>query len=116
MMSPDAQTSLVFFSGGQDSATCLTWVSGALKTESPATGMVVDLDDISSSVKSRVIEVLDHRHLNEVVDNPTCQRTGAWIWYALVSTLPQVARVILWKTRTSSATLRCGDPPARIAL
>src|SRR5271170_4410731 len=45
-------------------------VSGPLAVAGPGTGMVIDFDELSRVVRATIAERLDHRHLNEILDNP----------------------------------------------
>src|SRR5271154_3707984 len=55
-------------------------LAGPLQDDGPARGMVVDFDAVSRVVKAGVIEELDHRSLNDLVPNPTCENVIVWIW------------------------------------
>jgi 6-pyruvoyltetrahydropterin/6-carboxytetrahydropterin synthase len=85
-------------------------VDGALHTDGPATGMVIDFDDLSRIVRGAVIEPLDHRYLNDVIANPTSEEIIVWIWQHLAPVLPGLAELTLWETATACAILRRGDP------
>jgi 6-pyruvoyltetrahydropterin/6-carboxytetrahydropterin synthase len=85
-------------------------IAGALQSAGPASGMVMDFDDLSRIVRTNVIEPLDHRLLNDVLDNPTSERIVLWIWQQLAHELPAIAELALWETATSGALLRRGDP------
>ena len=84
-------------------------IEGPLQSEGPATGMVMDFDEISAAVKPAVVERLDHRSLNDLIPNPTAENIAIWIWNALVSDLPQLQEVVVWETRTSCAIVGLGD-------
>jgi len=84
-------------------------VDGPLQAAGPATGMVVDFDDLAQTVRRTVIDALDHRSLNDLMDNPTSENIVAWIWRALAPVLPQLAELTLWETATASAMLRKGE-------
>ncbi|HEY4440079.1 MAG TPA: 6-carboxytetrahydropterin synthase QueD [Candidatus Elarobacter sp.] len=85
-------------------------LEGPLQTSGPATGMVQDFDLISRIVKEHVIATLDHRSLNELLDNPTAEEIIGWIWRQLEPVLPQLYELVLWETSRSSVVLRKGDP------
>jgi len=53
--------------------------------------------------------VLDHRSLNELMENPTCEIIIRWIWERLKAQLPGLDELILWETATSCAVLRAAD-------
>ena len=84
-------------------------VRGPLQSEGPATGMVVDFDALSRIVRSTVIDALDHRYLNDAIENPTCENVLVWIWRRLDAQVPELAELTLWETATACAILRRGD-------
>jgi 6-pyruvoyltetrahydropterin/6-carboxytetrahydropterin synthase len=75
--------------------------------------MVVDFDVLSRIVKAGVIEELDHRSLNDIVDNPTSENIIIWIWKRLGPQLSQLSELVLWETATACAILRKGDAATR---
>ncbi len=81
-------------------------VEGPLHRSGPASGMVLDFDELKSIVERTVIEPLDHQSLNDVVANPTAELLAAWIWEQLAPQLPGLAEVVLWETPTACAVLR----------
>ena len=86
-------------------------ISGEPQTSGPSRGMILDFDDLRAIVKAEVIEILDHRSLNEIIENPTCEAIITWIWERLGPKLPNLYELVLWETRTSCAVLRA--PHAR---
>jgi 6-pyruvoyltetrahydropterin/6-carboxytetrahydropterin synthase len=85
-------------------------VAGALQGGGSAAGMVLDFGDMSDIVAPHVIEQLDHHHLNDLIDNPTCEHILVWTWHALEGALPLLETLALWETPTSCAILQRGDP------
>ena len=85
-------------------------VEGPLLDAGPATGMVVDFDELARIVRARVIDKLDHRHLNDTIVNPTSENIVVWIWDRLAAELPGLAELTLWETAGACAVLRRGDP------
>jgi 6-pyruvoyltetrahydropterin/6-carboxytetrahydropterin synthase len=85
-------------------------VEGPLQADGPATGMVVDFDALAEVVGTHVIDALDHRHLNDTIDNPTSENIVAWIWRRLEPQLPGLAELTLWETADACAIVRRGDP------
>ncbi|MFH0862334.1 MAG: 6-carboxytetrahydropterin synthase QueD [Candidatus Altiarchaeota archaeon] len=59
-------------------------------------GMVLDFTILKDIVNREVVDVLDHRNLNEIVDNPTAEHIVEWIWKALAKKLP-LHSVKLWE-------------------
>jgi 6-pyruvoyltetrahydropterin/6-carboxytetrahydropterin synthase len=56
-----------------------------------------------------VIDALDHRHLNDIIENPTSENIVLWMWRRLIAPLPQLAELTLWETAKAGAVLRRGD-------
>lgn len=69
----------------------------------------MDFSDLSRVVKQRVVDVLDHTHLNDVLQNPTCEHLALWTWENLAPTLPSLDEVVLWETESARATIRRTD-------
>jgi len=85
-------------------------IDGQLQTEGPATGMVVDFDELSRIVRASIVEMLDHRFLNDVIENPTSENIVVWVWRKLDPLVGGLAELTLWETATACAILRRGDP------
>jgi 6-pyruvoyltetrahydropterin/6-carboxytetrahydropterin synthase len=85
-------------------------LEGPLQASGPAAGMIEDFDVISRVVKSAVISALDHRSLNELLENPTAENIVVWIWQRLAHELPYLAELTLWETRKACVVLKKGDP------
>jgi 6-pyruvoyltetrahydropterin/6-carboxytetrahydropterin synthase len=78
----------------------------------PNSGMVVNFTTLKAAVRERVVDRLDHRHLNDLLpDLPTAENLLYWILDQLIPALnPQwLDRVELWETRTSGAYLTHRD-------
>jgi len=88
-------------------------ISGPLQTSGPATGMVEDFATLSDVVKRVVTERLDHRSLNDFMENPTAECIVTWIWEQLSPHVPALSELVLWETRSACAVLRASDAPAR---
>lgn len=73
-----------------------------------ATGLVLDFAELKQAVGREVLERLDHKLLNEVLDNPTAERVTLWIWERLASALPGLVEVELHETRDCSVVWRGG--------
>lgn len=69
-------------------------------------GVVIDFEDLDAVVHPHVIEVLDHVHLNDVVENPTVENLLRHIWDALEAQGLPLREVTLWETRRSWARIR----------
>ena len=84
-------------------------IDGPLQDDGPAEGMVVDFDEIDKIVKTAIIDNLDHRSLNEFMENPTSENILVWIWDQLVSSFDGLSELVLWETATAAAVLRKSD-------
>jgi 6-pyruvoyltetrahydropterin/6-carboxytetrahydropterin synthase len=64
-------------------------------------GLVMDFAEIDRVVGERVIDVLDHTYVNDIVgDNASLERIAEWVWNALKDALP-LKRLELWETETN---------------
>ena len=59
-------------------------------------GMVLDFGRIKEIVEAEVIEELDHKLLNEIIENPTAENIVEWIWKRLKKKLPLYS-IKLWE-------------------
>ena len=84
-------------------------ISGPLKGTGPSRGMVEDFDVIKHIVREKVIEALDHRSLNDLIENPTCEEIALWIWERLDPALAGLDEIVLWETQSSCAIVRRSD-------
>jgi 6-pyruvoyltetrahydropterin/6-carboxytetrahydropterin synthase len=85
-------------------------LEGPLQQGGPAAGMVEDFEVVSRIVKEAVVSKLDHRSLNELIENPTAENIVVWVWERLSQQLPGLAELTLWETRKACVVLRKGDP------
>ncbi len=72
----------------------------------PASGMIADFGDIKRAVHEKVIARVDHRSLDEVLENPTAENIARWIWESLQGSLPGLAEVRLYELPDSCVTYR----------
>ena len=84
-------------------------VRGPVQTDGPAAGMVDDFDALESLVQRTIIDELDHRSLNDFIQNPTCELILQWIWKRLRPSVPHLDELVLWETASACAVLRAGD-------
>jgi 6-pyruvoyltetrahydropterin/6-carboxytetrahydropterin synthase len=73
-----------------------------------SSGLALDFGELKRIVEAEVIERLDHRFLNELIDNPTAERIAVWIWDRLAPALPGLEEIELYETRRSSVIYRGG--------
>ena len=72
----------------------------------PATGMIADFGDVKRVVSDRILAKVDHRTLNDTLDNPTAENIARWIWEELEGALPGLAEVRLYEIPDSCVTYR----------
>jgi 6-pyruvoyltetrahydropterin/6-carboxytetrahydropterin synthase len=66
-------------------------------------GVVIDFIDLKKIINNEVIKILDHKYLNDIIENPTAENTIVWIWNQLKDKL-NLTKIKLWETPTSYAT------------
>ena len=72
----------------------------------PQSGMAIEFKAIKQVVLDRVVQRLDHRHLNDIVDNPTTERMALWIWQQLAPELDGLCEIELAETEKCSVIYR----------
>ncbi len=73
-------------------------------------GMAFDFHDLKKVVEARVIRILDHAYVNEVVPNPSAEYIAIWAWNEL-GDLP-LDEVKVWETPTCHVTYRGPQSPS----
>ena len=71
-------------------------------------GIVCDFTELDALVRKEVIDRLDHRFLNDLLDNPTAELVAADIWKRLDAAAPghlRLAHLRLWETADSAVEL-----------
>ncbi len=72
----------------------------------PASGMIADFGEIKRIVGELVLAKVDHRVLNDTLENPTAENIARWIWETLQPSLPGLAEVRLYEIPDSCVTYR----------
>lgn len=72
----------------------------------PASGMAIDFGDLKRVVSREVVDLLDHKFLNDFMDNPTAEVVAVWIWKRLAEALPGLDEVELHETARCSVVYR----------
>lgn len=76
-------------------------VIGAMREDD----LVYDFVDLKKVAKEKVIDVLDHTHLNDRFPNPSAEVIAVWVWEQLEKDL-QLYEIKLWETSTCFVTYR----------
>ncbi|HEX4823111.1 MAG TPA: 6-carboxytetrahydropterin synthase QueD [Candidatus Polarisedimenticolaceae bacterium] len=71
-----------------------------------ASGMAIDFGDLKAIVRREVVDRVDHRSLNDLLDNPTAEVIAAWAWERLHPHLDGLAEIELWETEDCSVVYR----------
>ena len=80
---------------------------GRVKDINEYEGMVIDFSKLKEVVKKRVIDKLDHAHLNNLLHIPTAENIAKWVWDELEEVFGQgLIRVRVYETPTSYAECR----------
>lgn len=69
-------------------------------------GLAIDFSDLKSIVREEVIRKLDHRNINDLIENPTAELMAVWIWDRLQPVLPGLEEIELHETRNCSVVYR----------
>jgi 6-pyruvoyltetrahydropterin/6-carboxytetrahydropterin synthase len=68
-------------------------------------GIVLDFEELHHVVRREVLERYDHRHLNDLMDNPTAELVAGEVWKRLEAAGLELVRLRLWETEDSSVEL-----------
>jgi 6-pyruvoyltetrahydropterin/6-carboxytetrahydropterin synthase len=77
-----------------------------IKSQTDQSGISVDTTKIKQIVNEKIIDRLDHSHLNRLLENPTMENIVMWIFNQLKTDLP-ISSIKISETRNNSAVLTC---------
>ncbi len=72
----------------------------------PSSGMAIDFADLKEIVRREVVSELDHRDVNEILENPTAEAMAVWAWNRLADALPGLAEIEIHETSRCSVAYR----------
>ena len=72
----------------------------------PKSGMIVDFGVVKAAVTEHVLARVDHRDLNDLLENPTAENIARWIFEGLVPHLKGLVEVRLYEIPDSCVTYR----------
>jgi 6-pyruvoyltetrahydropterin/6-carboxytetrahydropterin synthase len=72
----------------------------------PASGMIADFGKIKEVVAEEVLARVDHRNLNDVLENPTAENIARWIWEVLSPRMAGLCEVRLYEIPDCCVTYR----------
>jgi len=70
-------------------------------------GMIVDFLEIKKVVEEKVLSNLDHSHLNDFIENPTCENILLWIKEQLKDSDLKLKKLALYESDNSFCELEC---------
>ena len=76
------------------------------------TGMIMNFVDLKEVVSRLVVDKYDHKNLDldfDAMDLSTSENFIRLIWLDLVDELPNLSKLVLWETPTSSCTMTAED-------
>ena len=74
----------------------------------PKDGMIMDFEELRRVVLEHAVGVVDHRNLNDFMENPTAEHLVLFFWERLKPRLPGLRELRLWETPEYSVAYR-GD-------
>lgn len=80
-----------------------------LEGEPQKDGMIIDFKEIEKIVAKEILEKLDHKDLNTVLDCPTAENIAVYIYKNLEGKFPKhvkLHKVKLWETEDSCVTYK----------
>jgi 6-pyruvoyltetrahydropterin/6-carboxytetrahydropterin synthase len=72
----------------------------------PASGMIADFGEVKRIVGEQVLARVDHRNLNDVLENPTAENIARWIWEVLEPHVTGLCEIRLYEIPDSCVTYR----------
>ncbi len=72
----------------------------------PASGLAIDFSDLKAVVLAEVVDHLDHRYVNDLINNPTAEVMCLWMWDRLAPALSGLTEIELHETRDCSVVYR----------
>jgi 6-pyruvoyltetrahydropterin/6-carboxytetrahydropterin synthase len=72
----------------------------------PRTGMVADFGRIQAIVQEHVLARVDHRTLNDILENPTAENIARWVYEVLAPHLAGLSEVRLFEIPGCCVTYR----------
>ena len=70
-----------------------------------ARGIAFDFLKLKKIVEERVLDILDHSFINDVIENPSAENIALWSWNRLKDALP-LREIKVFETPTSFVTYR----------
>lgn len=72
-------------------------------------GITEPLGEFKKIIEKEIIEQLDYKYLNDVIDIPTIERIIFWIWNRLIAIYPNLVAIEIFKDSISSIKLERGN-------
>ncbi|MCD6309957.1 MAG: 6-carboxytetrahydropterin synthase QueD [Candidatus Eremiobacteraeota bacterium] len=72
-------------------------------------GMVMDFALLEKIVNDKVLSIIDHSYLNDIIPQPTAENVALFIWKKLIDDLPSLFEIKLWENPSNWVVVRAGD-------
>lgn len=72
----------------------------------PSSGLAIDFGELKAVVREAIVQDVDHRDLNDIMDNPTAENLAVWAWNRLTRVLPGLVEIELHETENCSVVYR----------
>lgn len=72
----------------------------------PKSGILVDFYELEEIVQKEVLDQVDHKYLNDFIENPTAENIALFIWGRLKGGLPGLKEIRLYETSDSCVIFR----------
>jgi len=69
-----------------------------IKGDMKKDGLVQDYTEIKKIMKEHVLEELDHKHLNDIIENPSSENLSMYIWKKTKPHLPLLKKITIYET------------------
>ena len=87
-----------------------TWtVHVTVEDEVGRGGIAFDFARLKQIAEEKVLSILDHSYVNEIVEEPSAENIALWIWERLAGDVP-LYEVKVYETSTSFVTYRGPGP------
>lgn len=71
-------------------------------------GMIIDFVELKKIVNKEIIEVLDHKYINDLIKQPSTENIAMWIWDKLETKVKRenskLHEIEVWETNSSGVT------------
>ena len=74
-----------------------------IEGEPKANGLIMDFADIKKTVNEKIIDIWDHKLINDTLEHASVENMCVWAWNQLKLELSGLAEIRIWETADSFA-------------